>query len=607
MDLTESALESKTLIYARLKTPPPGESTGLEIHFDDRQWVCTWNGGRLTAKLPADLAEQDGILCISRGAPRFANGSGKHAHTWLDLFKSKGLDAPKDVKGRFAVAFINTRQNTVTLLTDRFDTEPWCYAEEDGALGFADRADTVPLDRRSVNPQAIFDYLYFHMIPSPITIFREVKRLSPASVLEWRSGKTKIAKHWIPVFDENPRLNLNEAKGRFLEIVRESVKNEYAGVNTGAFLSGGTDSSTVSGMLCQVSGAPARTYSMGFDAAGYDEMEYARIAARHFKTDHHEYYVTPEDLLEGIPLVARFYDQPFGNSSAVPAWICASRAKADGISKLLAGDGGDELFGGNSRYAKQRVFGWYDTIPALLRNNIVEPISGLPGLDRIPLLKKGVSYVEQASVPMPDRMQMYNLLLRLGLDTVFEPEFQASMNPLEPTELQRDTWAEVKDAGLINRMLAFDWKYTLADNDLPKVIGTTSLAGVDVGFPLLSDELLDFSLTLPTDWKLKGLKLRWLFKEALRGFLPDEIITKKKHGFGLPFGVWAVKHPGLRKLATDTLEAFGKRGVVRPAFLRELHQKWLPEHPGYYGEMVWIIMMLEQWLQAYAPDWQFEG
>lgn len=600
-------MESKTLIYARLKTPRPGESTGLEIHFDDRQWVCTWNGGRLTAKQPADLAEQDGILCISRGAPRFANGSGKHAHTWLDLFKSKGLDAPKDVKGRFAVAFINTRQNTVTLLTDRFDTEPWCYAEEDGALGFADRADTVPLDRRSVNPQAIFDYLYFHMIPSPITIFREVKRLSPASVLEWRGGKTKIAKHWIPVFDENPRLNLNEAKGRFLEIVRESVKNEYAGVNTGAFLSGGTDSSTVSGMLCQVSGAPARTYSMGFDAAGYDEMEYARIAARHFKTDHHEYYVTPEDLLEGIPLVARFYDQPFGNSSAVPAWICASRAKADGISKLLAGDGGDELFGGNSRYAKQRVFGWYDTIPALLRNNIVEPISGLPGLDRIPLLKKGVSYVEQASVPMPDRMQMYNLLLRLGLDTVFEPEFQASMNPLEPTELQRDTWAEVKDAGLINRMLAFDWKYTLADNDLPKVIGTTSLAGVDVGFPLLSDELLDFSLTLPTDWKLKGLKLRWLFKEALRGFLPDEIITKKKHGFGLPFGVWAVKHPGLRKLATDTLEAFGKRGVVRPAFLRELHQKWLPEHPGYYGEMVWIIMMLEQWLQAYAPDWQFEG
>jgi asparagine synthase (glutamine-hydrolysing) len=606
LELMELALESKTLIYARLKSPQPGQRTDVHIHFKDGKWSCSWNGGSLTAEHPADLAEHRGVLCISRGAPRFATSSANDAQTWLNLFTTKSTDAAREVKGRFAVAFIDTNINSVTLLTDRFDTEPWCYAEEDGELGFADRADTVPVNSRSINPQAIFDYLYFHMIPSPVTIFREIKRLRPASILEWNNGKTKITKHWTPVFNENPCLNLDETKGRFLEIVRESVKNEYNGPNTGAFLSGGTDSSTVSGMLGQISGVQARTYSMGFDAAGYDEMEYARIAARHFKTDHHEYYVTPEDLLEGIPLVARFYDQPFGNSSAVPAWICASRAKADGITKLLAGDGGDELFGGNSRYAKQRIFGWYDTIPALLRNHIVEPITGLPGLDRIPLVKKGVSYVEQASVPMPDRMEMYNLLLRLGLDTVFEPGFRAHMNPAEPTELQRDTWAEVNDAGLINRMLAFDWKYTLADNDLPKVIGTTSLAGVNVGFPLLSDELLDFSLTLPTNWKLKGLKLRWLFKEALRGFLPDEIITKKKHGFGLPFGVWAVKHPGLRKLATETLEAFGKRGVIRPAFLRELHQKWLPEHPGYYGEMVWIIMMLEQWLQAYAPDWQFD-
>lgn len=603
----ESDLENRTLIHARLKTPQTGTATKLEIQLTGNQWTCNWNGGHLTAQKPADIAEHEGILCISLGSPRFPNGGNNQAQSWLALFESKGVDAAKEVKGRFAVAFIDTNQNSATLLTDRFDTHPWCYAEEKGELSFSDRADSVPLDSRTINPQAIFDYLYFHMIPSPVTIFREVKRLAPASMLEWKKGQSRISKHWLPVFNENPRLNLNETKGRFLDIVRESVRNEYSGSGTGAFLSGGTDSSTVSGMLCQISGAPAKTYSMGFDATGYDEMEYARLAARHFKTDHHEYYVTPEDLLEGIPLVARFYDQPFGNSSAVPAWICASRAKADGITKLLAGDGGDELFGGNSRYAKQRVFGWYDTIPALLRTSVVEPISGIPGLDRIPLIKKGVSYVEQASVPMPDRMEMYNLLLRLGIDTVFEPAFKAKINLAEPTELQKATWSEVNDAGLINRMLAFDWKYTLADNDLPKVIGTTRLAGVDVGFPLLSDELLDFSLTLPTDWKLKGLKLRWLFKEALRGFLPDEIITKKKHGFGLPFGVWAVKHPGLRKLATETLEAFGERGVIRPAFLRELHEKWLPEHPGYYGEMVWIIMMLEQWLQAHAPDWRYDS
>ena len=600
----ESVLESTTLIHARLTAPKNGIVPDLAIQSSPEGWSCTWAGGRLSARRPADFAERNGVLCISRGAARLPDTLAPSAAAWLDRFAKEGSKVVDGVKGRFAVAFIDTRSNTVSLFNDRFDTEPWCYGHEHGEFAFADRADGVPLEKRSISPQTIFDYLYFHVIPSPLTIFNEVRRLQPASRLQWNGGTAQVAKYWIPSFTEAPGISLAEAKGRFLDIVRESVRNEYAGPNTGSFLSGGTDSSTVSGMLCEVSGAPARTYSMGFDATGYDEMEYARIAAKHFKTDHHEYYVTPDDLLEGIPLVARSYDQPFGNSSAVPAWICASRARADGITKLLAGDGGDELFGGNSRYAKQRVFGWYETIPALLRSAVVEPISGLPGLGSIPLVKKGVSYVEQASVPMPDRMEMYNLLHRLGIDAVFEPGFRRRVDTDSPGKLQRDTWAEVKNASLVNRMLAFDWKYTLADNDLPKVIGTTRLAGVDVGFPFLSDELLDFSLTLPTEWKLKGLKLRWLFKEALRGFLPDEIITKKKHGFGLPFGVWAVKHPGLSKLATENLEAFAARGVIRPDFIHELHEKWLPESPGYYGEMVWIILMLEQWLQAYAPDWK---
>ncbi len=603
----ESVLESTTLIHARLTAPRNGIAPDLAIQSSADGWSCSWAGGRLNARKPADLAERNGVLCINRGAPCFPEASGRGAATWLERFEKLGAKAIDGVKGRFAVAFIDTRSNTVFLFNDRFDTDPWCYGHENGEFAFADRADGVPLEKRSISPQTIFDYLYFHVIPSPLTIFQEVRRLPPASLLQWNGDQARIVRYWTPEFTEAPGISLTEAKGRFLDIVRESVRNEYAGPNTGSFLSGGTDSSTVSGMLCEVSSAPARTYSMGFDATGYDEMEYARIAAKHFKTDHHEYYVTPDDLLEGIPLVARSYDQPFGNSSAVPAWICASRARADGITKLLAGDGGDELFGGNSRYAKQRVFGWYETIPALLRSAVVEPISGLPGLGSIPLVKKGVSYVEQASVPMPDRMEMYNLLHRLGIDAVFEPGFRRCVDTDSPGKLQRDTWAEVKNASLVNRMLAFDWKYTLADNDLPKVIGTTRLAGVDVGFPFLSDELLDFSLTLPTEWKLKGLKLRWMFKEALRGFLPDEIITKKKHGFGLPFGVWAVKHPGLSKLAKENLDAFASRGVIRPAFIRELQEKWLPENPGYYGEMVWIILMLEQWLQAYAPDWKMEG
>jgi asparagine synthase (glutamine-hydrolysing) len=145
-------------------------------------------------------------------------------------------------------------------------------------------------------------------------------------------------------------------------------------------------------------------------------------------------------------------------------------------------------------------------------------------------------------------------------------------------------------------MLGFDWRFTLADNDLPKVVGSTQLAGMNVIFPLLDDELLDFSLRLPPEYKLKGLKLRWFFKEALKDFLPNEIIVKKKQGFGLPFGHWLLKHAGLQKLAHESLDLLVEQRILRKPFVDALFSKHLPAFPGYYGEMVWISMMLGQWI-----------
>jgi len=311
--------------------------------------------------------------------------------------------------------------------------------------------------------------------------------------------------------------------------------------------------------------------------------------------------MTPDDLVRSIPEVAAYCDQPFGNSSVLPAYYCARVAKADGVEKLLAGDGGDELFGGNTRYAMQRLFHAYQSIPRWLRDGLIEPALLAPTvLRKLPLTKKAAGYVSQARVPMPDRLQSYNLLARLGFDSVLTPEFLAGIDTVEPLRAQREVYASTRGHSLINRMLAFDWKYTLADSDLPKVLTATGLAGLGVGFPLLDDRIVDFSLRLASEYKLKRFKLRWFFKEALRGFLPDAVIAKKKHGFGLPFGVWLTSHSALRGLALDSLAAFKKRGIVRAAFLDELVEQRLAEHPAYYGEMVWILMMLEQWLSASA-------
>lgn len=521
---------------------------------------------------------------------------------WRAALERGPANAAACVEGEFAVA-IREASGRTFLAVDRFAIQTLCYKIVDGEMQFASRADELadgdegpPLD-----PQAIFDYIYFHVIPSPRTIFKGVHRVPPAHYVLYENGHLTVAPYWTPTFDDAEPLPLATERDRFRQVLQDAVAAQLDGTKPACFLSGGTDSSTVAGMIGLAAGTPAATYSIGFEAEGYDEMAYARLTARHFGTEHHEYYVTPDDLVSGIPTVAAHYDQPFGNSSALPAYYCARMAHDDGVSRLLAGDGGDELFGGNTRYAKQKVFGAYERVPHGLRRHALEPFFRLPAIARTPWLRKGTSYIDQARVPMPDRLQTYNLLALLGTGSVFTDDFLQGVDVTEPARQQREVWSKATTGDLVNRMLAFDWRYTLAETDLPKVTGTARLAHVGVGFPMLDARLLDIALRMPPDGKVKGLKLRWFFKEALRGFLPDATLSKKKQGFGLPFGVWATRHDGLRRLASDSLGSLSTRGIVRPAFIKELLEIRLPSHPGYYGEMIWILMMLEQWLQAHHP------
>lgn len=517
---------------------------------------------------------------------------------WENAFERHKTNAPNRVAGDFAVA-IQMAGGAVFMAVDRFAIRSLCYRREGDRLLFAERADELADASTEIDPQAIFDYFYFHAIPSPRTIFKGICRVPPGHYVLFENGQLTVAPYWVPSFEESGNQTFEKLRDEFRELLRLATIRQLDTGKAGCFLSGGTDSSTVAGMIGLAKGTPAGTYSIGFEAEGYDEMAFARIAAQHFGTEHHEYYVTPDDLVRSIPMVASSYDQPFGNSSALPAYYCAKMAKENGITRILAGDGGDELFGGNSRYAKQRIFNAYRHLPSIVQKGILEPVFKLHGMDQIPLVKKGSSYIEQASMPMPDRLQLYNLITRLGVDQVLTPEFLQAVNLSAPLELQREVWSSAVTDNLTNRELAFDWRFTLAESDLPKVCGTTRLAGINVGFPMLDDELLAFSLRLPVDYKLKGLKLRWFFKEALRGFLPDEIIVKKKQGFGLPFGVWLTRHDALRKLARDSVMGLVERGVLRNQFVEQLFNKHLQEHPGYYGEMIWISMMLEQWLQTH--------
>lgn len=551
------------------------------------------------------LIEHDGMTLAVVGHPRWRDDTSAA----IDLsqlavrLREQGRDAIATLGGDFALAAWDETRRRGLLAVDRIGVQPLVYARAGGALVFGSTLDLVfgygGIDRR-LSMQAVFDFLYYHVTPGPDTIFEGVRRVPPGHCVEFGPrGADEPVPYWTLQFSEDRGARLQDLKQEFVELLRVSVRDASNGDASGAFLSGGTDSSTVSGMLGRVTGGPARTFSMGFDVPGYDETEYARIAARHFGTEHHEYYVTPHDVVEAVPQVAAAYDQPFGNASAVPAFCCARYAREHGIRRLLAGDGGDELFGGNERYAKQHLLALYHRLPGGLRRTMVEPaLMSMPGIGAVPPLRKLRSYVEQARTDMPLRYESYNLMQHFGVTGMFTSDFLASVDARHPLTLLSQAHAPFAGDSLINQMLAIDLRFVLADGDLPKVLHTCNLAEVDVTFPLLDDRIIDFSLRLPAPLKLRGTRLRWFFKEALRDFLPSEIITKKKHGFGLPVGRWLIDHKPLFDLATDSIDRLRPRGILRPGFVRELVDVKLREHPGYYGTMVWVLMMLGLWLDS---------
>ncbi|WP_198245555.1 asparagine synthetase B family protein [methane-oxidizing endosymbiont of Gigantopelta aegis] len=494
-------------------------------------------------------------------------------------------------------------QQTVVLVTDGIGKSNIFYAQTASGLVFGTSADFViahPDVSDEISAQTVYDYVYFHHCPSPNTIYKQVKKLENAQVLIVEKGNITVKNYWLPHFQEKLTESVEDAGKHLQALLTEAVrKNVDKAEDTGAFLSGGLDSSSVSGALSKVFPGQAKTFSMGFPVEGYDEIEYARTAVKHFNTRQHEYYLTPEDTVKAIPDIADYYDEPFGNSSALAAYYCAKMAKENGVNILLAGDGGDELFAGNERYAKQLLFDYYFKAPKPLRSALEAFLKTLPAsLADKGLFFKAKRYIEQAKEPMPDRLQDYNFLHRHDNADIFQSDFLQQVDTREPLNLLRESYQRPDEASMLNRMLYMDWKTTLHDNDLVKVNRMCEMAGIEVRYPLLDQTIVNFSTQIPSTIKLNGQKLRWFYKQAFTDFLPEKIINKPKHGFGLPFGIWLKDYQPLKELAYDSINSLKKRLYFKSEFLDHAIKMHQSIHAAYYGELIWILMMLELWFQS---------
>ena len=592
----------QTLLAMSRPLHPRGEIRDSAIRAHTALATCGVEG-LLSLYNDADLS----VACCGR--PYLLNGSAQRqrpdhgaARAIAEIYREKGVDALQSFHGCFSLAIQDRARNQTLIAVDRAGTLPMAYLAGHDGLLFGSSVTSLqahPGGARDIALQGVFDYLYFHMVPSPGCIYRDYQKLLPGQYGLYRDGHWETDFYWQLHYSDERAVDQRELEARFHELLRCAVSDAMGNDKVGAFLSGGTDSSTVSGILSELLDQDADTYSIGFHAEGFDETEYARITSRHFGTQHHEYYVTPEDVVNAIPLIASAYDEPFGNASAIPTYYCALRAHEGGIETLLAGDGGDELFGGNSRYASQKIFELYHTLPGLLRTGVIEPLSRLPGMAALPPGRKLQSYIQQANIPLPDRLETYNFLHRTALQEIFTPEFLAGIDTDEPIEIIRDAYHRTDSQSHVNRMMHMDLKNTLADNDLRKVVRMCELAGVNVRFPLIDEAMMEFAATVPPSLQVRRYRLRYFFKTALRDFLPPEVLTKSKHGFGLPFGQWLRDDGALQSLANESLDSLLRRGYIRPDYignLRTLHQG---EHASYYGVMIWVMMMLEQWLQTH--------
>ena len=565
-------------------------------------------GGNEADGRDLDLLQQGHYLLARNPAGGSSSAQSLAIGTTAELPERYAEDGHGDrlagVRGQFAWSATNGRGLAVAV--DRFASIPIFYFRTPETLIFSSDLHLLlahpALADPDINPQAIFDYLFFAVVPGHLSIYRGIEKLAPGNLLLHSPERLQTGHYWLPDFTRDRSTDARALEAQAVDALAGAVAIPAGLEKPGCFLSGGLDSSSVCGLASRHNGPGVKAFTIGFDEADFDESEYAAVAARQYELDWHNETITADDIQSRIDAVVAAYAEPFGNSSAVSALICAEIAADHGVRNLLAGDGGDELFAGNDRYQKQMVFGYYERVPGLLRSLFLDPLVPLAGQRRWGPLAKAGSYVSQARVPLPDRLYAYNLLARNAPDRVLTPEFLADIDIESPYRYARSIYDTPQSADALDRMLFLDWTLTLADNDLPKVRGTCEIAGVDVHFPMLDAAVVDLSIRVPSADKLDLRHLRKFYKRAFGEVLPREILTKPKHGFGVPVGLWFEKSPALGERLHAALASLRKRGIIQPAFIDELLRLQRTEHAVYYGALNWTLFMFEEWLAYYRPS-----
>lgn len=525
----------------------------------------------------------------------------------VHLYEEYGTDCVKHLRGMYAFAIWDDKNKKLFIARDRIGKKPLNYAIVNGMLIFGSEIKSMlecPELKKEINLYAIHLYMTYQYIPSPETIYKNVHKLPPASwLLCDDKGNIKIEKYWDIDFTKKTKLSFPEACIQTRELLKEATKIRLlSDVPLGAFLSGGHDSSIIVGLMSELSSEPVKTFSIGFDEEEFSELKYARIVANHFKTEHHEFVVKPQ-MIEMLPKLAWFYEQPYSDSSALPSYY-VSNVTRQHVTVALNGDGGDESFGGYLRYAAMKASLWQSIPFQLLPKKLVHSLINLIPQTETVKAKSPFRHLHRFASALTDPPERRNILWHCIFNNqikywMYSPMMKEQFLNNDAYEYLASTFVNAPANTVLDRVYYTDIMTYLPECLLVKMDIASMANSLEARSPFLDHKLMEFAATLPTQWKLRGLfNTKYILKKTFETFLPETIIKRGKQGFGIPVGKWFRYE--LKDYIRDLL--LSPKSLNRGYFRKEALEDIIKEHISGqrdHGYRLWNLQMLELWHRIY--------
>jgi asparagine synthase (glutamine-hydrolysing) len=520
----------------------------------------------------------------------------------LAAYSVLGPDCLTELRGMFALAIWDAHHRTLFLARDRFGKKPLYFRVDGEGIAFASEPKAF-LAEPGFTPrpdlEGIAQYLSYHYVPSPYSAFSGVSRIRPAHYALVDAGGMTTTRYWRLRYQPKSAQTEREATEQLVAELREATRLRLiSDVPLGAFLSGGVDSSAIVALMAQETNAPVKTFSIGFAEKDFDELTYARAVAQQYGTDHREFIVRP-DATEIFADLVWHYNEPYADSSAIPTYYLAKLTR-EHVTVALNGDGGDEAFGGYSRYLVPRGVQMYSRLPLEARAALAGIAGHVPrAAPRGSLQARASRWFRRNSLP-PARWAAANRLYfdRDLRETVWSRDFQRTVAHVEPTDVFMDESCQAESDDLLDAMLAADVNWYLPDGLLVKVDIATMAHGLEARSPFIDHKVMEFAATLPSSMKVRHRTTKYILKEAFRTRLPADIIDRPKKGFSVPLRHW-FRHE-LKEFAYDTL--LDGRARQRGYFNMPQIERLLDEHASGtrdWQENIWILLMLELWHRTF--------